>query len=494
MRQNAPIIRLENVAVDIHGQRILSDITLTISPGEHWGLIGANGSGKSTLLALIAGLRWPVPGNGTRIYDFGDGPERDAVTARQRITLLGHELQDTYVARGWNFRARDVVHSGITRTDIPRRNPDPESLEAAEALLEQMNLGPLAGRRLLDLSRGEQRRVLIARALAFEPALLLLDEPASGLDTASRAGLEETLERAARQTQCVIATHRIDELPGIVNRVATISAGRLSIGQPTGAGLPADAAGAASRPASAIDAGDGRSDADSGGDTRDDVVIALESASVWLGQREVLSRLNWQLRPGENWLITGANGAGKSTFLRLLHAQLRPARGGVIRWPGLGDPRNVWTLRRKVALVSAELQAQYRLPTTVFDAIASGFDASIGLTRKLTGAERERVGELIEDFELEPFRDRLLTSLSYGQRHRCLIARTLAPDPQVLLLDEPWEGLDADTAALIARQLTRRIETGTQVVCVSHLGGSGLPLNRALVLEAGRIVSAGDSA
>ena len=484
MRQNAPIIRLENVAVDIDGHRILDDISLTISPGEHWGITGANGSGKSTLLALIAGIRWPAPGSGSRVYDFGDGPERDAVTARRRITLIGHELQDLYVARGWNFRARDVVHSGITRTDIPRRHPAPGSLEAARDLLDSMNLGHLAERRLLDLSRGEQRRVLICRALAFEPALLLLDEPASGLDAASRRGLEETLERAALRTQCVIATHRTDELPGIVNRPAHVSAGRLTV-DATETGVPPVTA-------ATNEAAAGR--APESGAPDGDVVIALDNASAWLGQREVLKRLNWQLRRGEHWLVTGPNGAGKSTFLRLLHGQLRPAVGGRIRWPGLGNPRDVWTLRREVALVSAELQASYRLPTTVFNAIASGFSASIGLTRALTETERERVETLIEAFGLGPLRDRKLASLSYGQRHRTLIARTLATDPAVLLLDEPWEGLDQDTAALIAGQLTALIEAGTQVVCVSHLGAGGLPLNRTLELAAGQIVSAGGSA
>jgi len=86
---------------------------------------------------------------------------------------------------------------------------------------------------------------------------------------------------------------------------------------------------------------------------------------------------------------------------------------------------------------------------------------------------------------LGPLRDRLLSSLSYGQRHRALIARTLAPGPRILLLDEPWEGLDSRSTDLIGAELTREIAAGSQVVCVSHVGPKGLPLTGRLRLEAG---------
>ena len=148
--------------------------------------------------------------------------------------------------------------------------------------------------------------------------------------------------------------------------------------------------------------------------------------------------------------MTGANGSGKSTFLRLLHGQLRPALGSEIRWPALGNPRNVWTLRRQVAWLSAELQAAYRFPTTVRDCVASGFESSVGLTRRMSTPESRRVAELLEDFDLTPLADRALSSLSYGQARRALIARALANKPRVLLLDEPWRRI-TDGSHLDAR-------------------------------------------
>lgn len=484
MTQTAPLVSLECVDVDIDGQAILHNITFEISSGQHWGIVGANGSGKSTLLALLAGRRWPAPGRGTRVYDFGSGPERDAITARERVALFSHELQDLYSARRWNFRVRDIVHSGLTRTDIPQRGASRASLDKATDLLEQMNLGHLADRRLLELSRGEQRRVLIARCLAFEPALLLLDEPASGLDSASRQELEAMLVAVAERTRIVTTSHQLDELPAIATDRAILDAGRLRLDLPV-------AQSARSRTANRSDTESNRHD-----DAREHagrVMIELVTASAWLGDRQVLKELNWQIKAGENWLITGDNGAGKSTLLRMLHAEIRPARGGRIGWPGLGDPPNVWDLRRKIALVSAEFQARYRYPTRVFDAVASGFQSSIGLVRKLTRAQNERVAALLADFELQGLGDRWLTTLSYGQRHRALIARIFATDPAILLLDEPWEGLDSETSEIVAEQIDRRITAGSQVVCVSHVGPRGLSLNRRMTLVDGRIAHGGGS-
>ena len=165
---------------------------------------------------------------GQRIYDFGSGPLSDAVAARQRTTLVGHELQDRYARNGWNFAVIDVVLSGVYRTDIPRQNPAPRDLARAHALLAELNLIELAKRRFLELSRGEQRRVLIARGMAFEPAILLLDEPGSGLDAASRSDLDATISAASRSTVVVCADHSAAYLPTCITNVCQLEGGRLS--------------------------------------------------------------------------------------------------------------------------------------------------------------------------------------------------------------------------------------------------------------------------
>jgi molybdate transport system ATP-binding protein len=226
---------------------------------------------------------------------------------------------------------------------------------------------------------------------------------------------------------------------------------------------------------------------DSGPTRTATALIDIERADVWLRGRRVLDDVSWRLADGEHWLVTGANGSGKSTFLKLLHGQLRPALGGRISWPALGNPRNVWQLRRQIGYVSAELHADYRYPATVQQCIASGIESSIGLTRALTGGELERVEELLDRFELAALASRPLTSLSYGQMHRVLLARTLINEPRIVLLDEPWEGLDRATRALVSRQIETAAVAGAQIVCASHIVDGGLQFTDLLRIVDGRV-------
>jgi ABC-type molybdenum transport system ATPase subunit/photorepair protein PhrA len=123
--------------------------------------------------------------------------------------------------------------------------------------------------------------------------------------------------------------------------------------------------------------------------------------------------------------------------------------------------------------------------------IASGFTSSIGATRQPTADEAARVERVLDELQLGPLADRLLSTLSYGQARRALLGRLLASRPRELLLDEPWEGLDAPTAELFSVTLERVAADGTQLVCASHLATHRAHFTHELVLAAGRVASAG---
>jgi molybdate transport system ATP-binding protein len=493
----APLVALDRVDVDIGGAPVLRGITWRLERGERWGVVGGNGSGKTTVLGLLAGTVWPAPERGERRYDFGRGAEHDAVAARSEIVVVSHELQDRYARLSWNFTALDVVLSGVYRTDVPRRHPEPRERKLALATMGELGVALLAPRRFLELSRGEQRRVLIARGVAFAPSVLLLDEPASGLDRAARIELGALLERVPERVALVCAAHVEADLPATIDRVLRLERGRIVAsatrsaaaggGHERRAGHGASARAAVERAATRARGAEDASSRErpSAEGDRPLPLVELENASVWLGPRRVLRDLDWRIDAGQQWLVTGANGSGKSTLLRLLHGQLRPARGGAIRWPALGLPRSVWTLRRQVAWVSPELQAAYRYPTTVRDCVASGFDSSFGLTRAPTAHESDRVDELLAEFALDALATRLLATLSYGQARRALIARALVNRPRLLLLDEPWEGLDEEASAALNRALAATTAHGTQLVCASHLAAHRELFTHEIAIEAG---------
>jgi molybdate transport system ATP-binding protein len=126
----------------------------------------------------------------------------------------------------------------------------------------------------------------------------------------------------------------------------------------------------------------------------------------------------------------------------------------------------------------------------VRECIASGFESSIGLTRKPRPDESARVEHLLELFALTALAGRKLATLSYGQARRALLARALATGPRVLVLDEPWEGLDGEMAALLNEQLGAVVAAGTRLVCASHLDAHRRHFTHELVLEHGRIATA----
>ena len=320
-QSDGPLVRLQNVDVALARNVVLHNLNWELRAGEHWAVVGANGSGKTSFLRLIAGTLWPAPGSGTRRYDFDGESQIDAVQALGKITLVGHELQDRYTRLGWNFDAVDVVLSGLKRTDIPRHESDPKDRIRARGLLRKLKLLHLAERPFLELSRGEQRRVLIARGLAFKPTVLILDEPVAGLDAQSRRALNETVEQISESTTVLCSYHEAVNLPSNMNRILRLSDGHVIESGPISPSINAygdhsdtSAAAVSSSPPVAA--------------TSEKTLIEVQHADVWLDKHRALADINWKLMVGEHWQLTGPNGAGKSTFLRLLHGQLRPAKGG----------------------------------------------------------------------------------------------------------------------------------------------------------------------
>ena len=468
---------------------MLQGISWELMKGAHWGVVGPNGSGKSSLLGLVAGTLWPAPGAGTRSYSFDGRLHRDAVEARRRVTLVGPELQDRYAKWGWNFSAFDVVLSGVFRQDVPRKRGNPAELIRARAVMRELGLGSLVERPFLELSRGEQRRVLIARSMAFRPSILLLDEPAGGLDRNSRAVLDKLVARVGRATTIVATAHAAADLPSIVTAVLYLENGRI-VKRTTHRGSASGDPGSQAREHSAAGALKAPAPGDSTAVRNGGPLIAIDRADVWLGEKRVLHDICWRLDPGEHWLVRGANGAGKSCFLKLIHAQLRPARGGTVRWPGLGDPGSVWELRRQIGFVSAELHAAYRFPSTVQDCVASGFASSIGLTRPLTARQAKTTVGILERFALSDYTSRPLSTLSYGQLRRTLLARMLVNAPRVLLLDEPFEGLDELSREVVRTEFNAFVAAGTQLVCASHHSDIRTRFTHELVIRGGRISAA----
>jgi molybdate transport system ATP-binding protein len=217
------------------------------------------------------------------------------------------------------------------------------------------------------------------------------------------------------------------------------------------------------------------------------VLFALAGVTVLCDGRAVLRDLDWTVRAGERWSIVGENGAGKSTLLRLLAGEEQPARGELDRL-GLGPRAALEDLRGRVGAVSPELQARHRLDATGEEVLLSGFAGTIGLAVPPTPSQRARAAVTAARLGVLDLLPRHVHALSYGELRRLLLARALAPGPEVLLLDEPLAGLDPEARAGVLRLLAALGPEGPALVAVSHHADE-LPRGGArLRLTGGRLV------
>jgi zinc transport system ATP-binding protein len=210
---SAPVIELEGVSFAFDNrQPVLSDVTLAVAPLSFACMIGPNGGGKTTLLKLILGLLEPTAG---RIRVLGTSPQR----ARHRI---GYMSQHATLDRAFPVRVLDVVLMGRLG---PRRAAGPfdrADVAAARSTLERVGLADFERRPFADLSGGQRQRVLLARALTSGPELLLLDEPASGLDQKVERDFFDLLQELNRTTTVVLVSHDLGFVQSFVRSVICV--------------------------------------------------------------------------------------------------------------------------------------------------------------------------------------------------------------------------------------------------------------------------------
>jgi molybdate transport system ATP-binding protein len=463
-------VSLRSLSVRRGDKWVLRDISWQLRPGERWALLGHNGAGKTQLLKLLSGDVWPTP---RRVPAAQEKPARifrigrrsiDLLDAKRRIAYIGGERQDKYARYGWNSSVRDVVATGLHRTDLLLTPITRVEHGRVSAMLRACGLHALATRGFLSLSYGEKRLALLARALVQDPDWLLLDEFYNGLDEHYRRRIDEVLDAARRRGQSWIATaHRAMDVPQGTRLLIELSGGRIHNLKRLGREDAERLRGSADERHSARRRLPKKKTLKRTGP----VLLRLTHVDLYVEYRAVLRDLNWELRRGEHWSVFGANGAGKSSFLKLLYGDLSPALGGNVERTGFprGTPIMEW--KRHVGYVSPELQSTYSIDVSILELVASGRHSSIGLDAP-TAADMKAARAWLKFFKLSSMATCRPRELSYGQLRRALIARAMAADPRMLLLDEPLTGLDPGQRALMKRLLERLMHRRLTLIAAVH--------------------------
>jgi len=230
---NLPLLQINDAIVLKKQQAVLDHISLTIQQGEHTAIIGPNGSGKSSLIKLITYQHYPLAhGDGTPVVQVFGRENWNVFELRTQLGLVSADLHQSF-AGGSSFRdvvGFDAVLSGFFASQgiLHRDEVTPAMRQQAEQAIESVDAVHLVTKSMEEMSTGEVRRMLIARALVTDPPALLLDEPTTGLDIVTRQRFLQTIERLTTQGKTILlVTHHLEEIIPAIQRVILIQHGRI---------------------------------------------------------------------------------------------------------------------------------------------------------------------------------------------------------------------------------------------------------------------------
>ena len=444
------LLNLENVSVDFGKGRVLDEVSLGVSEGARIGIVGRNGGGKSTLIRVMSGLEEPHSGRLSTSNDAHIGVLAQIDSVDPNITVRQCVVGDS-ADHEWasDSKIREIFIGLFGDFD--------------DHTLDR-KMGPLSG--------GERRRVALARLLIADLNVILLDEPTNHLDVEAVAWLAAHL-KSRRNLAVVVVTHdrwfldalsdktwevvggKVEEYEGGYSAYVLAKAERMRQGaveeqrrnqliRKELAWLRRGAPARTTKPKFRVDAANELISNEP--PPRDNVellsfanarlgktVFELHDIDVKLGERTLLEHVTWNIGPGQRIGIVGINGAGKTTMLRLLTQQLKPAAGKLV----VGTTVKIAFLSQHLE----ELNPKWRVLEAVEDVAKR---VELGKGRELSASQLcERLG-FGADAQWTPVGD-----LSGGERRRLQLTRLLMSEPNVLILDEPTNDFDVETLSAL---------------------------------------------
>jgi molybdate transport system ATP-binding protein len=444
------LIRLEKVTIRVRENFMLSDTSWEIKKDQNWAILGPNGSGKSSLVGALIGHVPVVKGKVTRNFPkTAQGPiGYVSLELHQRLIAKEEELDEArfFSGRMDTFaKARQTILSADYRGEV--KAPD------FDRIVKNLEIGYLLDRGIRFLSTGEMQKVLIARALMKSPKLLILDEPFEGLDDKSKERLGNTITGLMDEgMQIILVTHRFEEILRPVTHVLCLKDCKVFLQGARDRVLKAENLDRLYNRKGPVAISfprheDGEEAPQEG---RTEVFVDMRNTTIKYGDTPVLENLNWAMKRGENWAIVGPNGAGKTTLLSLIIGDNPQAYANEIYLFGKrrGSGESIWDIKRRIGVVSSELQIHYRKRMKARDVVLSGFFDSIGLYRECSAEQLAAAEQWIKLLGIA-YGSEWYDQLSYGQRRMVLLARSTVKSPTLLILDEPCQGLDRANRGII---------------------------------------------
>jgi molybdate transport system ATP-binding protein len=409
-----PLLEVTDLTVQLAGKAVLQNVGFTVHRGERLAVIGRSGSGKSTLIKTLIGKYFTT---GSIQFHSENGHAPCIVTIRQQHEFKNlSNLNSFYYQQ--RFNSNDSEDAVTVLEALQTMHFNETSIEETLLLL---GISHVTHTRLIQLSNGEHKRFQLAKAILQNAEWLLLDNPYIGLDIAARKMLNEILDTLSAQGVNYLLVTSENDIPSSVTHVGLLEDGSLGTLMPRASfeaqkRVPENIPGLNISYARSFEAVPPAY-------TYPDFSVAIKmvNTSVTYNNRKILDQINWEVKKGERWNISGHNGSGKSTLLSLVNGDNPQAFANEIylfdRKKGSGE--SIWDIKQKIGYVSPELHHYFESSASCYEVVASGLFDTIGLFRQLSAQQKKIVDEWITLLQIGHFAKKIFTQLSSGEQRWC---------------------------------------------------------------------------
>ena len=410
-------------------------VNFTLDEGEHIAIIGRNGAGKSMFVDIITG-RHPAFPNMVR-YAF-DEPYNNIKHITFRDTYGGDNDRTYFLQQRWNQMEIDEETPTVgSKLEEAFHLANPEE-ELRKHIYELFHLEPLLDKYVILLSSGELRKFKLAASLFSHPRVLIMENPFIGLDAETRDQLKELLGMLAKEQglQIILVLAKTDEIPEFITHVVEVREMRVMEKVTHREWEEREAVHKGQTPCALS--------SNAPATANNEEVIRFNKVSIRYGERTILKDLDWTVKQGEHWSLSGQNGSGKSTLLSLVCADNPQSYACDISLFGRkrGSGESIWDIKRRIGYVSPEMHRSYKQNILALQIVASGLKDTVGLYVRTNEVEKEQCLKWLGILGVGHLAERPFMEMSSGEQRLVLVARAFVKEPDLLILDEPLHGLD----------------------------------------------------